>query len=71
MGLTCVHYFSTMNNNNNTPARLPLPTFTFRRAAVRAVREACEAYANEPTPMNKARMFMAAETLEAIDSELN
>jgi len=58
-------------NNNNTPARLPLPTFTFRRAALRAVREACEAYAADPSPMNKARMFMSAETLEAIDSGLN
>ena len=64
-------YLWGMNNDNNTPARLPLPTFTFRRAALRAVREACEAYANEPTPMNRARMFIAAETLEAIDSELN
>lgn len=58
-------------NNTHTPAAFPLPTFTFRRAALRAVREACESYVADPSPMNKARMFMAAETLEAIDSELN
>ena len=35
------------------------------------MREACEAYAADPSPMNKARMFMAAETLEAMDNNPN
>jgi hypothetical protein len=57
--------------NTNTFAIMPLPTYKFRRNAIRAARAACQAHAADPSPLNKSRMLLAWRTLDALEATAN
>ena len=57
--------------NTNTFAIMPLPTYKFCRNAFRAARAACQAHAADPSPLNKSRMLVAWQTIEALEATAN